>query len=186
MKLLKLFLILQFNVVIGQTVIDPEFAGRPYIMNKDSSLSSLERVDAKLDSKTKGMGYGGLEIYYSVFSSKSETRFKVNEIPKIVIKIEAGKDPSEEITLVVAEVKKEKRRFIQSDEAMGGRAKNIAQSFIKLEFKKIKNGIYEIIVPQNLAIGEYGFLPYYKGPSGVDLIISGSGQSAKISCFGID
>jgi hypothetical protein len=61
--------------------------------------------------------------------------------------------------------------------AMGGKARDVSTAYIKLEFNKLKDGIYEIVLPNNIQPGEYAFMP-----------ISGdiNNGKIKISCFGIN
>jgi hypothetical protein len=54
---------------------------------------------------------------------------------------------------------------------------------VKLEFIKIGDKIYEIILPNNLEQGEYAFMPITES-SGNSL--TSYNTKVKISCFGID
>lgn len=158
---------------------NPEFAGRPYLWQNNVALSDLERADAQLDSKLKGLGYGGVRLMYTVFSGRSNVRFNRNHLQKLIIKVAEGIDPSESYTIVKAEVKKDKRSFLVSSYSMVGRAKDTKDTYIKAEFKRIKDGIYEITLPSDIEEGEYGFL-------GVASEGTLMGNRVKISCFGID
>ncbi len=136
----------------------PEFAFRPYILETSNNLKSLENADGKLESKLLGMGYGGSEMYYSAKLPKSTIRISKSSLPKIIVKINGGVDPLHYIKLSKAEIKKGSRKFMQNRTYFGGASKDLNDTFIKIEFKKIRNEIYEIILPNNIEIGEYGFI----------------------------
>lgn len=186
MKKLILFaiLIVAFcSASIAQSFPDPEFSSRPYILNDDNTLRDLERTDAQIDVKLKGMGYGGSETYYTAFTPKSDVRFAKNALPRLIIKVEGNVDPSELISLSKGEVKKDRRRFLQGDLAFGGKARDVSSSYVKLEFKKIGNGIFEIILPSDIQPGEYAFMPI--NSSNQNSLMSYDSK-VKITCFGID
>lgn len=160
-KLLFTFFI--FILILGTTLKaqklgTPEFAFRPYIVEMNNNLTSLENADGKLETKFLGMGYGGAETYYSAKLPKSTTRISKSSMPKIIVKIIGGVDPSQYIKLSKAEIKKGNRKFMQNKTSFGGGNKDLSDTFIKLDFKKIRNEIYEIILPSNIEIGEYGFI----------------------------
>lgn len=136
----------------------PEFAFRSYIIETNNNFKSLENADEKLETKFLGMGYGGTETYYSAKLPKSTTRISKSSMPKIIVKIIGGVDPSQYIKLSKAEIKKGNRKFMQNKTSFGGGNKDLSDTFIKLDFKKIRNEIYEIILPSNIEIGEYGFI----------------------------
>lgn len=164
--------------IMAQSFPDPEFSSQPYILEANNSYKKLERADAQIETKIVGMGYGGFETYYTAFEPESDVRLPMNSLPRMIIKVEGNVDPSEIISLSEAEVKRDRRRFLQSSRGMRGRAHDISDTYIKLEFKKIRNGIFEVILPSDIQPGEYAFMP----------IISGGSNSltVKISCFGID
>ena len=164
---------------IAQSVPDPEFSSQLYILEVDNTLKNLERADAQMDIKIKGMGYGGSEIYYTAFTPKSDVRLSKNALPKLIIKVEGNIDPSELISLSKAEVKKDRRRFLQFSMALGGKARDVSRSYVKLEFKKNREGIFEVILPSDIQPGEYAFMP-------INSSLTSNKTKFKISCFGID
>ncbi len=157
---------------------NPEFSGRPYLW-QDKKLSELERVDAQFDTKAKGLGYGGVDTYYTVFTDKSEIRFTKDKLPTFVIKVDKGIDPAETYTVLKATVKKKKRSFLIGRYAMGGKAKDTRDEHIKVMYKKLKDGVYEITLPSDIEIGEYAFVP--NSTEGMS-----AGNKIKINCFAIN
>ena len=173
-----IILFVAMKLSIAQTFPDPEFSSRPYFIANDSTLKTLEKTEAKYEIKIKGMGYGGSEVYYTAFKPKAEIRFSKVSLPRLIIKIETDIDPSDIVTLIKAVVLSDRRRYVQSSMALGGKARDISKYYVKLEFKKIQEEIYEIILPQNMEVGEYAFMPI--------LFDSGNIMKQKIYCFGVD
>ena len=164
------------NQIIKESPV-PEFSSRPYFYS-DKTLKNLERADASIDVKVLGFGYGGTEIFYNVFPELSNCKFITGKIPPLIIKVENNGDPNEIVYLVKAkEVQKDRRRFIISKSSFGGKVVNLSEYIIPLEFKKIKNDIYQILVPDNLQSGEYGFMP---------IKTNKEATSIKITCFGVE
>ena len=163
----------------SQSFPDPEISERPYILGSDSSLKNFERPDALYMQRVKGFGgYGGNEKYYEVASPKSEIVFSKNAIPKIIIKVTGNIDVTEQLFLCKGEVKKKRRVFVTIAHSFVNQKKDISNSNIKLEFRKIKDGIFEIILPNNIESGEYAFLPLFS--------MENINAQKKISCFGIN
>jgi hypothetical protein len=97
--------------------------------------------------------------------TKSELRIAKSSIPKCILKVEPGKDPADFVRLYLGKIKKKERRF-QYD----GKPEDLKLSNVKIELRKIKEGVYEIIFPETLVAGEYAII---------------AGES-KVSCFGLD
>jgi hypothetical protein len=158
----------------------PDFPGRPYYITGSKKLENLERADASSDVKIKGLGYGGHDLYFTAFGIKSPITFKQSELPKLVIKLEANQDPSEMVTLTKATLLKDRRRFLQESGSLGGKAHNVEASRLPLQFRKVRDGLYEIVIPATIEPGEYAFMPM--GASGSIL----SSTTIKISCFSVE
>lgn len=169
------------GVCMAQEVPMPDYSARPYQLKPDNTLQNLERTDASTDMKVKAAGYGGVEIYYAAFGTSSTVRFLAGSLPRLVIRLAENIDPEESITLSKAEVKKDRRRFLQSSHTMTGATRNTEGTDVKLEFKKLREGLFEILLPRNLVAGEYAFMPM--GDQNISLT---SVSNIKISCFGID
>lgn len=165
MKKQLAFLMMIFVSIISaqaQEKIDPEFAYHPYMLLSSGELKDFERADYK---KLHTQGWVTWESYYTISGKKSTIRFTKTTMPRIVIKVEIGEDPSGRVSMLKGKQTKKQRRFQDS-----GTQKQVDEASIKIEFKKIHDGVYEIILP-SLQPGEYA------------LLSSGGG---KISCFGID
>lgn len=175
-----------FSFVTAQDSIpEPEFNSRPYILN-DGSLENIDRSDAAMEVKVRGLGYGGGDVYYTAFGSESKTRFNKEKLPRIFIKLEGNIDPSE-IVLIVKEdtkrKKKDRRRFKQGSIKFGGGARDISDNQINFSIKRIRQNVYEIILDVAIESGEYAFMPI--SDATINPLTAGSVKT-KISCFGID
>jgi hypothetical protein len=160
---------------IAQTIIpDPEFTDRPYYL-KDGALIGLEKVATTFD--VSGMGS---KVYLTAFKPKSEVRFTKDAIPALYIKIEGSVDPSDKVTVSIATVKKDRRRFVQESTGMTGAAKDISATKVSVSLKKIRDGLYQIIFDKPLAPGEYAFMPQ------MDMGSLMSGGKLTLFCFGVD
>lgn len=184
MKILLVFLSffsIQFSS-FSQEIPIPDFAKRPFILNEENELVDFERLVAVVDFKIKGMGYGGSEIYYTVTPSRSLKRYPLSNLPKFVIKTEPNQDPSEVIYLSKAfEVNSKRRRFLTSKLSLTGKSKEVDSQFIQIDFKKISEDVYEIIIIEPIGNGEYAFIPFDTAESSRNM-----GGKVFINCFGIN
>jgi hypothetical protein len=164
--------------LMAQSYPDPDFPLRPYILEADNSLKSLERTDAQIElNLAKSVSLGGTEMYYTTFKTESDVRLSRSSLPKLIIKVEANMDPSELISISKGVVKRDRRRFLQSSSSLMGKARDVSDSYVKAEFKKVRDGIFEMTLPSDIQPGEYAILPS-NGGFGMPKV--------KISCFGID
>lgn len=81
------FLTLIITDSFAQDIPEPDFSQKPYYF-KDGKLNEFEKDEAPMESKAKGMGYGGVEISYSASGLKSPIRFASGSNPTIIVKIE--------------------------------------------------------------------------------------------------
>ena len=175
-----LFLLTSTMELRAQDIPEPDFSQKPYYL-KDGKLSEFEKTDASLERKVKGMGYGGVEFFYSVEGIRSNSRFTPTSFPKIIIKTEDNGDPTDAILVCVGETKKDSRRFKSFKMGTFGGTKGISDNRIKLTVKKLRDKIFEITIDQTLPAGEYAILPYSKDATAMAIT-----AGVKVSCFGID
>ncbi|MBS1950996.1 MAG: hypothetical protein JST37_08335 [Bacteroidetes bacterium] len=179
--LLPLFIfILVSSQAKSQDVPEPDFSQKPYFL-VDGKLINMEKTDASLEKKMRGMGYGGVEYFYSVAGNRSSSRVTASSIPKIIYKNDDNSDPSESILVCIGEPRKGSRRFSSFRMSAFGSSKGVLDNRIKLTVKKIRDKIFEITIDQPLSPGEYAVLPYSKGMS-MTVITTGT----KVNCFGVD
>jgi hypothetical protein len=168
--------------VYSQEIPMPDFAKRPFIVGAENTLVDFERLVAVVDIKIKGMGYGGSEIFYTVTPSRSQVRFPLSNMPKFVIKTESNQDPSEVVYLSkVFESNSKRRRFLATKMSMLGKSKEVDNQFIQIDFKKLGENFYQIIIVDPIGNGEYAFIPFDTGVGSKNMM-----GKVFVNCFGID
>ncbi len=169
-----------FTVNTSNNIPDPEYPLRPYYLD-GKKLIQFERSESSVDMKVKGAGYGGHDRFLTAFDPESRIQFKEGNLPRMFISTESKSiDPYDVISLCKAITQKDRRRFKIGSSKMFGGARDIRDNIISLEFKKIHDTLYEIIILGKLEVGEYGFLPILEGDSNFM-----TSKSVKINCFGI-
>ncbi|MFN8237701.1 MAG: hypothetical protein U0T77_05985 [Chitinophagales bacterium] len=172
--------IVQFTVNLSNNIPMPEYPLRPYYLD-GNSLKQLERSESSVDIKVKGAGYGGHDRFLTAFDPESRIQFKEGNLPRLFLSTESKTiDPYDVISLCKAITQKDRRRFKIGSSKLFGGARDVRDNIISLEFKKIHDTLYEIIIPEKLEVGEYGFLPILEGDSNYM-----TSKSVKINCFGI-
>ena len=181
LTLIAFSFLISISTTCAQDVIaDPDFSGKPYYF-RDGKLNEFEKAEAILERKVKGMGYGGVEFFYSVGGLKSTTRFIASSIPKIIVKNEDNSDPTEMLLVCIGETKKDNRRFKSFKVGTFGGTKGISDNRIRLTVKKIRDKVFEISIDQTLTAGEYAILPYSK-----EVTAAAATTGVKVNCFGVD
>lgn len=166
----------------AQEIAIPDFSKRPFYISTENELESLEREIAVVDYKIKGLGYGGGEYYYTVTQPRSLLRFSLREMPRFIIKTEPNQDPSEVIYLSKSyDVNRKRKRFLTSKVTMLGKSKGVDNQFIEINFKKLDEDVYEIIIVDPIGNGEYAFIPFDTAESSQNMM-----GKVYINCFGID
>jgi hypothetical protein len=176
-----LFLLLIFLVgnqsfanVQKDSIPEPEYMNQVYQYDKiNKKLVSLEKANAEMKTKIKLMGGGAM--VYSIEGAKSEARIngeKINsENSSFMITVAGGtmiSDPSTTLKLYKLDSKKSNREVPMGQYGASGKG----NSQVDLNFRKLKDGVYEIIVSGKLEKGEYGFLN-----------MNAMGQTGKIPMF---
>ena len=177
MKKLFTFLLLLSHQVFGQDYSQVEFNNRFYFETGSNKIIETERADAIVDSRIKGMGYGGTVTYLTVFSGESPNQFHKDSIPIFYLKVEDGVDPNETYVIQLGDASSKKRKFMQGRRGMYGKSKDISDKFIKLQFEKVEKNLYRVKLPKNLTKGEYAFVNQTN--------INTTTTAAKVSCFGV-
>ncbi|MDB5228875.1 MAG: hypothetical protein JWN78_3068 [Bacteroidota bacterium] len=143
---------------------DPDFEKIVYAYY-GNDLQSLERTDAlyKGTDKTKLL---------EIAKDESNVQYKIKNQPKFIIKL-SNTIPDEFISLYSCNFKKDKRIIdLYSKE-----------NTISFTFKKVKQDLYEIILPSNTPIGEYVFVTS-TNKRVLQTAINNS-TTLKVTCFGI-
>ncbi|MEJ6694630.1 MAG: hypothetical protein QNK51_02235 [Chitinophagales bacterium] len=143
----------------GQNYPDPDYLNQPYLLNSENTLVKLERGDAQFDFKIKGLGYGGYDMFYTVFGMESDTKVSFGSPLVFLVKLDTKEDPSTFITLTKGNLKREKRNFIFDSRSMMGKSKDISENNVPVDIAKLENGIFRITTKSTLEVGQYAFKP---------------------------
>jgi hypothetical protein len=195
----------------AQTYPEPEFSNEVYYLKKDSahSLVRLEKENSKMETKSKGIGFGGYENGYMLDGEKSSVRLNNgNGLSFVFSTGGAGKttsqqtdsimrangmdpsmmsgmggtgDPANTITLYKTETGKGKRKiFLQKTGGAFSGGKLQSSDKYTFSVKRIRDGYWELVIDKTLPKGEYAFTTMsYAGMNSMD-------GSATLFTFGID
>jgi hypothetical protein len=153
------FTCLPISSVLAQSpssLPEPEFEMQPYWYDEASkSLRSFEKVP--FQTQTRATGLYGAEGLAFIEGRESPIQFKNVGNLIILVKIEKGKDPSDLLSICQFKVRKKRELVVSKRSSWDGGTTNKTAGLAILEFKKIREGIYQIILTQRLERGEYAF-----------------------------
>ncbi len=164
----------------SNTIPDPDYPNRPYYLD-GNELMKLERSEANFAVKKKGV-YRGVDKQVQVMKEESPIQFEKNKLPRFFIQLtDEDIDPYDVIDLCKADnIGAGRRNFTYAGQKYGGRVKDVTGKIMQLEFKKIRKGLYEVIIDQELQQGEYAFLPLGNSDNQLSSL-----NSVKANCFGV-
>ena len=138
----------------------PSFLNHVYYYTPDS-LTDLEQNTARMESKTKAMGYGGSEGGFYMDGAKSIVRIRAGDSIRFIVKMNMSMmDPSMMLKLYKFDSRKGNREAIVSSQGgmfSGGKSKNNASEII-FNIQKSGTDDYILVPASRLAPGEYAFL----------------------------
>lgn len=158
----------------------PEFANHPYYFDKSSKqLTALEKTTAKISSKMKALGYGGMSSQYVIDGTESSMSIAVADTIEFVVT--GGNmmmDPSQMMSLYSLDVSKKQRAAVvsQSKGRFGGKNKQAEKISCLLKKEGDK---YVLVVPVKLEPGQYAFINSMPSGGG------GMDQSFDAYCFAV-
>jgi hypothetical protein len=121
---------------------------------KNNQTMALEKTTAQMKSKTKALGYGGVNIVFEVPGEKSTVRLAEHEQP--VFLVNTGGALPDGFVLYKLAVKKKYREAVTTNVNGVGQMKG-SEGVISVNIKSMKNGLYELIPATALEKGEYFF-----------------------------
>ncbi|MFI5135763.1 MAG: hypothetical protein ACHQD9_07910 [Chitinophagales bacterium] len=163
-----------------QTYPTPEYTNLPYFFDKSSGkLIALEKTTAKMESKTKAMGYGGSEGGYKIDGDKSFVVLKQSDTMEFVMTANSMMnmmDPGQMISLYQLKIEKADRMAVmQENKGMFGKSSHDDSKISFLEKKADDKMV--LVVPKKLAPGEYSF---------ISMMNMSGGMSFDAFCFRIE
>jgi hypothetical protein len=86
---------------------EPEYANAFFFLDKGGSLKPLERQAAKVETKVRGLGYGGADTKYVLPNEQSTVRFPANVSLQFLVRPEPNNvDPATIVQLYSLKVAK--------------------------------------------------------------------------------
>ncbi len=140
--------------VHAQTAI-PEFKNKVMILTKNNTLESLEYTTLSYALKGK-YGGAGSKGYMKADGPSSSIKFSPMDGSSFIVKLEPGSDPESYVTLYVFDAEKNSRRIILWSMGMRG-TKDVEIPTVKLNLKKVADGVYVMTPTGPLEEGEYIF-----------------------------
>jgi hypothetical protein len=158
---------------------NPEYANHPYFFDKNTKqITALEKSSAKMSSKVKALGYGGMSMQYVIEGNASSMNIPVADTTEFVVTGgNAMMDPSQMLSLYPLDASKRQRSAVMA-QGKGLLGKNKQAEKISCLLKKI-NDKYVLVVPVKLEPGQYAFINTM--PSGG----SGMDQTFDAYCFAV-
>jgi hypothetical protein len=114
----------------------------------------LEKTTATMKSRTKAMGYGGVNVVFEVSGDRSPVRLA--EGSQTVFLVNTGGSIPDGFVLYKLSVKKKYREAITTNVSGMGQMKG-SEGVISVNIKSVKNGMFELAPATPLAKGEYFF-----------------------------
>jgi hypothetical protein len=157
----------------------PEYANHPYFFDKGTKkLTALEKSSAKMSTKVKALGYGGMSSQYVIEGGSSAVNIpSADTIEFVVTGGNTMMDPSQMFALYPLDANKRQRSAVMM-QGKGLLGKNKKAEKISCLLKKV-NDKYVLVVPVKLEPGEYAFINTM--PSGG----SGYDQAYDAYCFAV-
>lgn len=143
------------------------------------ALTALEKGQAQIVTKAKGLGFSGAATNYELGGDKSAIRLKADSLSFVVSMAEGAGDPSPWYLLFKATVKKGKRsgNYINSKTYFG--KSSSGSDLVSYTVRPLGNQVYEIIPSAPLTPGEYFFVNN-------GTLASHGGRAATAFAFGLD
>lgn len=158
----------------------PEYANHPYYFDKTTKqITALEKSTAKIATRVKALGYGGMSSQYVIDGNASAMNIPVADTTEFVVTGgNAMMDPSQMMSLYSLATNKRQRSatLAQGGGLLGGKNKQAEK--ISCLLKKI-NDKYVLVVPVKLEPGQYAFINTMPASGG------GMDQSYDAYCFAV-
>ena len=140
------------QVAVAQDGI-PEFKNKVMLHTKANAVENLDNTTLTRGMKGKpGRG----TVFMKAEGKNAAVTFDPKSGNDFIVKVEPGVDPESVVTLYIFDVDKKNRNIVTGEVGMSG-SKDIVIPTVKLNFKKVQDGVYRISPMTPLAVGEYLF-----------------------------
>ncbi len=150
--MLAALLAIAAQVAVAQDAI-PEFKNKVMLHTKANTVENLDNTTLTRGMKGKpGKG----TVFMKADGQNAAVVFDPKSGNDFIVKIEPGVDPESIVTLYVFDVDKKSRNIVTGEVGMRG-SKDVVIPTVKLNFKKVQDGVYSISPVKSLGPGEYIF-----------------------------
>jgi len=136
---------------------EPDYSNSFFFLDKDGNLKPLERQAAKIETKVRGLGYGGADSKYVLPNEHSTVRFAANLSLQFVVRPEPNNvDPATVVQLYSLKVAKGQREVqLVKLRQFSGAKTTLGNTAVPFDIAKYgENSV--LLEPQaTLAPGEY-------------------------------
>lgn len=157
--LLALGAILFSAAVHAEDVVEPDFIG--VFMERDpatGALSSLPREKAQVNSRVRGLGFGGAVVYATVAGPTCAKRISAGARPEFVLRVASQQeDPYAMIQFYKMQVMPKERRVQMAHAHAFSSRSTTDNSSIPFDIALHGKSSLRIVPGQDLAPGEYVF-----------------------------
>jgi hypothetical protein len=159
---------------------NPAFLNQVYYYWTDSILP-CPKADGRMESKMKALGFGGMQMGYTMDGEKSALRIHAADSLHFAVRLASTgmMDPSTMFQLFRFEPKKGSRQAIVSSQSRYGGNSN-PKNQVSFDIQKSGTDVFILIPSVRLAPGEYGFMNKMQMNGG------GMNMSYTFYSFGID
>jgi hypothetical protein len=139
----------------AQTIPAPEFKNKVMVVDKNNTLSDLDKTDMTSSLKTSMMGHSEVNLVADGKTSKVTRTGKSDE--NYIVKLDADVDPSVAVELFKFDESKKARKIMVASMSLG-KDNPVDLPKAEITFKKISAGVYLISTAKPLEGGEYCFM----------------------------
>ena len=154
-NILQAFLIACISFTAQAQTAIPEFKNKVMMLTKNNTLQSLDYTPLAYALKGK-YGGAGSKGFMKADGPSASVKYNQADGSSFIVKLDPGSDPESYITLYVFDAEKSSRRIVIWSMGMRG-TKDVEIPTVKLNLKKVEDGVYIMTPAQTLEEGEYIF-----------------------------
>ena len=129
----------------------PEFKNKVMLHRKNNTLDNLESTTLTYHIVSK---MGGGSVCMRTDGRNASVAYDPKSGDDFIVKIEPGVDPESIVTLYQFDLEKKQRKITTAAVGMSG-SKKVEIPVVKLNFKKLEDGVYAISALKPIEPGEY-------------------------------
>lgn len=161
----------------GAAVPEPDIINLIHYYEKaQGKITPLEKSTAQMRTRSKALGYGGVNLTFELNTPKSDVRLPQAET--LAFMVNTGGGPADAFVLYKLQVKKNTRQAVATNYSAFVGMKG-SEGVVAINIKVLKPGVFELIPAAKLVPGEYFFANKTAGNAATT-------SNAEVYAFGID